>query len=81
MVRNYKRKINKENISNEIILKAVKSIKIERKSFRKTTMEFGINIRTLTRYCKKVTYEQLLDPAFNFNFHYKNIRQVRFRVN
>lgn len=61
MVRNYKRKENKIDVPNEVILRAIKAIKVDRASFRKTALEFGINVRTLTRYCKKITYEQLLD--------------------
>lgn len=60
-----------------------KLLKVQ-KSFRKTAIEFELNVRTLlTRYCKKVTYEQLLYPAFesSLNFHHKNARQVKFCLN
>lgn len=79
MVRNYKRKADKVDVPNDIILRAIKKIKIERGSYRKTALEFGINVRTLTRYCKKVTNEQLIDPMIENsppNFHFKKTRQV-----
>lgn len=67
-----------KKVSNEVILRAFKSIKIKQKPFCKTAIEFGINVQTLT--LQKNDLRATTDPAIksSLHFHHKNTRQVGF---
>ena len=54
MVRDYKRKTTRAKIDPEVLLLAVKDIKERKGSFRDVAADYGINYRTLGRYCHKL---------------------------
>nr|XP_047138897.1 uncharacterized protein LOC124814861 [Hydra vulgaris] len=54
MVRNFKRKTNRGYTSGDVIMCAVKDVKINNISIRSAAKNHGINYRTLARYCKKI---------------------------
>nr|XP_053647291.1 uncharacterized protein LOC128698911 isoform X2 [Cherax quadricarinatus] len=59
MVRSYKRKTERSSTPADIMFRAAKRVKCEHKSIRGTARDFAIPFRTLARYCKKITDEQL----------------------
>lgn len=67
-MRTYKRISEKGKISNEVILKAVKAVKINKKSIRGVAKDFGIPFRSLTRYCQKDLKENTNIPSFNVEY-------------
>lgn len=82
MVRNYKRSTERAAATPTIILQAVKQVKYDRVTLTKTSEDFGIPVRTLARYCQKLSYEELekmeIDTSYvpNISFGYSKRTQV-----
>lgn len=79
MVRKYERKTDRANISPDIMLKAVREVKIYNLSIRQVASKYNINYRTLARYCKKIpekdyVCEDITVPTVSVG--YTKIRQV-----
>lgn len=63
MVRNYKKKTNRSftTISPEDLLAAVREVDQNGSSIRSTAKKYGMNYKTLGRYCKKIPEKEILD--------------------
>ncbi|GBO10263.1 hypothetical protein AVEN_84129-1 [Araneus ventricosus] len=57
MVRYYVRKSDRGNASSETMKVAILEVKLNKKSIRGVSQQYGIHRNTLTRYCNK--YEEL----------------------
>ena len=53
MPRTYKRKTERANTALDIVLRAVRAVRIENRSIRSVARDFGIPFRSLTRYCSR----------------------------
>ena len=81
MPRTYERKTERANIAPDIILRAVRMVRLEKKSIRSTAKMFDIPHRSLTRYCKKATDVDLAEVAAKtptFNIGYTKLRKVQY---
>lgn len=63
MVRHYKRKTDRASAPDDVKLLAVRHVKILGKSLRSTARLFNMDYRTLSRYCKKIPLNELVDEA------------------
>jgi len=77
-MRNFKRKTERGKISADVILRAARQVKNNGRSIRSVAAEFNINYRTLTRYCQKVSVEELTgeNTVPRFSVGYQRNRQV-----
>ncbi|XP_049817214.1 uncharacterized protein LOC109594560 isoform X2 [Aethina tumida] len=62
-MRNYKRKTDKGQTSPEVMLRAIKEVKFNKKSIRSIARKYQVSHRTLSRYCLKFTKEQLTEDS------------------
>lgn len=78
MVRNYKKKTDRTAPPTDILLRAAKAVKDENHplSLRKAAADFGLHYRTLQRFCKKVSDEELASNHSSVVMGYKKHRQI-----
>ncbi|XP_044733272.1 tigger transposable element-derived protein 6-like [Chrysoperla carnea] len=63
MARYYKRKSTRGLVSPALMLRAAREVQNYGKSIRSVAKDYEINYRTLSRYCKKFTYEEMNNIA------------------
>lgn len=82
-MRTYKRKTERAKTPPEIMLQAARMVKLEHKSVRSVSKDFDIPLKSLARYCTKVTQEELegKDGAPETKYGYKKHRQVSLLKN
>ena len=76
MVRTYKRKTERASTPPDIMLRAAKGVKCEHKSIRGVARDFAIPFRTLARYCKKITDEELSADNVTIRVSYASHKKV-----
>ncbi|CAH0550237.1 unnamed protein product [Brassicogethes aeneus] len=74
-MRNYKRKTDKGQTSPDVMLRAVKEVKLNKRSIRSVAKKYQVSHRTLARYCLKFTSDQLNNEEVNLKLGYRK-RQV-----
>ena len=78
-MRTYTRKTDRGSYSKEDIVRAVDLVKKNEASIRSAAKMCGINCRTLSRYCKRLTGDDALEEISGeslFTVGYKSGRQV-----
>lgn len=77
-MRNYKRKTNRATTSSDIMLRAIRNIKIKGRSIRNVAKDFDIPYRTLSHYCKKImeTDIQNIGSDISINVGYSKCKMV-----
>lgn len=58
-MRTYKKSSTRGQTSPDIMLRAVRSIKVDGRSLRQASRDFEIPLMTLRRYCQKFTTEEI----------------------
>ncbi|KAJ8950032.1 hypothetical protein NQ314_008038 [Rhamnusium bicolor] len=76
MVRQWIRKTTRASTPSDIILRAVREVKIDKKSIRSTAAKYEIPFRSLARYCSKIPEPELNKAESNFQFGYQQNRKV-----
>lgn len=84
MVRNYIRKTNRASLTTDTIMQALRAIKYDRISMQRTSEDFKIPYRSLSRYCKTITSTELEDwitgNARDVSVGYKNLKKVNYYI-
>lgn len=79
MVRNPKRKSSRASQPHDIVLRAIKEVRQEKRSIRATAMKYDIPFRSLARYCAKISDDKLNDAhEFEKLIGYQPNRKVYF---
>ncbi|KAJ3666433.1 hypothetical protein Zmor_001875 [Zophobas morio] len=76
MVRTYKKKTDRYIPPADIFLRAARDIRNGISSIRKAAADYNINYKTLSRFCKKVTPEELANNITKVQMGYQKPRQV-----
>ena len=75
MVRTFVRKSERGRTTADNMLAAVRQVKLQNKTIRSTAKDFKIPFRTLTRYCSKMTPDQI-EGKEHLSIGYKRNRQL-----
>lgn len=59
MLRSYKQETESASSPVDVMLRCAKRVKCEHKPIIRVARDFALPVRTLARYCKKITDEQL----------------------
>jgi len=76
MPHKFYRKSNKGIVSKDIMLRAIEVVKMKANSIRGVAKVYGINYRTLERYCKKLTLADVLEKPHSISVGYFKNRQI-----
>lgn len=78
-MRTYKKKTQRGETPPDVMLRAVRAVKQDKRSLRETSRDFAIPIMTLRRYCKKFSVDEISAADVNVPttaVGYLPIRQV-----